>query len=194
MFRAYDLTGLRKGKLVALARVENDPYGKAQWVCQCDCGGAHIVRSDNFRNGKVTKCEACARPAREELHIDAWYHLVLLGSDVTGVPGFVDGLAGFCVVTLGGREVCAPEWVEGRRSRSAPMPVVNHAVRALAKLGVIKCPPSVQAASAWVRRNADKITHHSFNEGDRVWTEWFARTGEWRGPVDTIESIDLTAK
>lgn len=187
MVRAIDLTGVRKGKLVALARVDNDVIGKAQWVCQCDCGGAHIARSDNFRAGRITHCENCAREQPGQLRIDAWYHLQLLGSEYTGRPAIVDGVAGFCVVTRGEVELIQPEWCVGRLARTVPHPVINPAVRALARAGLIRGGVDAPAASAWARRNAARIVHHSFNDGDLVWAEWYGRTGQWRGPAEEIE-------
>jgi hypothetical protein len=187
MAKASALDGLRKGKLVALARVENDPIGKAQWVCQCDCGGAHIVRADNYKAGRVTHCPACPAPARDSLRLDAWFHLVLLGQDVTGQPGFVDGLAGFCVVTKGERELYQSPWITARRLSPKSNPVLSLSVRAIGRLGVIRCKDTNIDAGAWVRRNSAAITYHSFNEGDKVWAEWYSRTRDWRGPLGEID-------
>ena len=35
MSKVIDMTGQTFGKLTVLNRVENDKYGKAQWLCQC---------------------------------------------------------------------------------------------------------------------------------------------------------------
>ncbi len=50
-----DLTGRRFGKLVA----KHYDGEKRQWLCQCDCGRTHLVRSDNLRKGTTTSC-GCA--------------------------------------------------------------------------------------------------------------------------------------
>lgn len=189
MTKTVDLAGMRFGRLIVLARVDNDAHGRAQWVCRCDCGGAHIVRMDNLKSGRVTHCLTCERARREPWHIDAWYHSLMLGQDVTGKPGFVDGIAGFAVVSREGVELLRSPWASGRLARRQPMPVINAVVRGMARMGLIRCGQSPAAASAWAWRNRGLITHHSFMEGDRVWSEWYSRTKEWRGPVDEMDSV-----
>jgi len=48
--------GNRYGKLVVLERAENNKYGDAQWLCQCDCGNQTIVKGVSLRNGHTKSC------------------------------------------------------------------------------------------------------------------------------------------
>lgn len=57
---ASDLAGKRFGSLVAEYRAGNDAAGYAMWVCTCDCGGMHHVRSANLKSGAVTRCKRCS--------------------------------------------------------------------------------------------------------------------------------------
>ena len=57
-------TGNRHGSLVVLERAENSNGGKAQWVCQCDCGVKVIVSADRLRRG-ITKSCGCLRSPNE---------------------------------------------------------------------------------------------------------------------------------
>ena len=188
MSRALDLAGFRSGKLVALSRVENDPIGKAQWVCRCDCGGAHIVRADNLNSKRVRSCPACSLPP-ERVEITCWYHLELLGIERTGQPGVVDGGAGFAVATCAGQELAITPWISERVIRKQTHPVISGAIRHFAGMGIIRCATATASVTGWARRNAARITCHVHNEGDRVWTEWHGRTGEWRGPVDDFSEM-----
>ena len=188
MSRAHDLAGFRSGKLVALSRVENDPIGKAQWVCRCDCGGAHIVRSDNLYAKRVRACPTCRTPP-ERVQITVWYHLELLGFERTGVQGFVDGGAGFAVATCAGKELAMTPWISERVIRGQMHPVVRASIRHFAGMGLIRCGLDSVGVSGWARRNKARVTLHIHNEGDRVWTEWYGRTNEWRGPVDDFSEM-----
>lgn len=55
-----DLTGLRFGRLIVLARGENatNTYGKpiARWICACDCGAETLVRGSKLSGGITTSC------------------------------------------------------------------------------------------------------------------------------------------
>lgn len=55
-----DLIGQRFGKLTVVARAENDKYGKARWVCKCDCGGTTISCGSSLRGGLSKSC-GCIR-------------------------------------------------------------------------------------------------------------------------------------
>ena len=45
MSKVIDMTGQTFGKLTVLSRAENDKYGKAQWLCQCQCGNQKIIKT-----------------------------------------------------------------------------------------------------------------------------------------------------
>lgn len=53
---ALNLTNVRFGKLVALARVENDRHQKAQWLCQCDCGTQKTFVASQLQKGSTQSC------------------------------------------------------------------------------------------------------------------------------------------
>jgi hypothetical protein len=192
MAYALDLAGWRSGALTALARVENDSIGKAQWVCRCDCGGAHIVRADNLKAKRVTRCLTCAPPARERVRIEAWYHLQLLATEFTGLPGVRDGCAGFAIAYRGDTELAQTEWIVGRVVKRQQPIVLSAAVRHFAAAGVIRCANDTPSVSGWIRRHEADIVRHSHNEGHEVWGAWHARTGVWRGPVDDADAMART--
>lgn len=57
MSRVIDMTGQKYGKLTVLERAENDKYGKAQWLCQCDCGSnPKIISGAALRRGLTISC------------------------------------------------------------------------------------------------------------------------------------------
>ena len=56
MGKAIDETGNKYGILTVLERVENDKYGKAQWLCQCECGNKIIVAGSSLRSGNTKSC------------------------------------------------------------------------------------------------------------------------------------------
>ena len=55
-----ELAGQRFG---ALTVIEYSPRTndreRTHWVCKCDCGRTLLVRSDNLRKGRSTRCSAC---------------------------------------------------------------------------------------------------------------------------------------
>ena len=58
--KPLDITGDKYGRLSPLKRVENDKYGKAMWLCACECGKEVVRNTAELRRGKVTSC-GCAR-------------------------------------------------------------------------------------------------------------------------------------
>lgn len=54
-----DLTGQKFGKLTVVSRSENK-YGRATWLCKCDCGNEKIVQSWNLVKGYTTSCGCIA--------------------------------------------------------------------------------------------------------------------------------------
>ena len=56
-----DLTGQRFGRLTVIERAENDKYGHAQWMCQCECGKiAEHVGTHALKSGRTKSC-GCLR-------------------------------------------------------------------------------------------------------------------------------------
>jgi hypothetical protein len=189
MAKAHDLIGWKFGALKVVARYENDPVGKTQWVCQCDCGGAHIARGDNLIMQRTTHCPAC-RLGSAPLVIECWTHLVLI--DHPSTPGArVAGSAGFCTFRRGGKELIEPKWFQGRTLKRRPPFVLAESVRRAAEAGLLRCAPHAPAVHGWIRRHATDIRMHVHNEGEAVWAEWYSRTGQWLGPQDEIDMADV---
>lgn len=58
-----DMTGQKIGKLTVIERVQNDSYGRANWLCKCDCGNEIVVYGNYLRNNKITCCRECIKKA-----------------------------------------------------------------------------------------------------------------------------------
>jgi hypothetical protein len=43
--------GNKYGRLTVLERAGTDKYGRAQWLCECECGNLHTVLGANLRSG-----------------------------------------------------------------------------------------------------------------------------------------------
>lgn len=56
MAKAYDLTGQRFGRLVALYKCDFKLNNHYPWMCQCDCGKTKIIRTRDLVSGKTTSC------------------------------------------------------------------------------------------------------------------------------------------
>lgn len=64
MSKVIDMTGKRYGKLIVLKRAENDRFGKAQWLCQCDCGSEpKVINGASLRKGLTVSC-GCHKNAK----------------------------------------------------------------------------------------------------------------------------------
>ena len=51
-----NLIGQRFGRLIVLSRAENSKAGKAQWICQCDCGNTTKVITSHLKSGHTSSC------------------------------------------------------------------------------------------------------------------------------------------
>lgn len=51
-----DMAGQRFGLITVVRRVENDKYGNARWLCQCDCGKEFVTLGQSIRNGHTRSC------------------------------------------------------------------------------------------------------------------------------------------
>lgn len=56
MTKLIDETGKRYGMITVLNRGPNDINGKAQWLCQCDCGKQILCRGTDLRRNKILTC------------------------------------------------------------------------------------------------------------------------------------------
>lgn len=51
-----DITDKRFGKLIAIRRTGTTPYGKAIWLCKCDCGNYKEIDGSSLRRGNTKSC------------------------------------------------------------------------------------------------------------------------------------------
>lgn len=56
MSKLIDITGQKFERLTAIERVENDKYGKPQWLCSCECGIEKVIASYHLRTGGTKSC------------------------------------------------------------------------------------------------------------------------------------------
>lgn len=54
--RNADLIGKRFGRLTVIERAGSNEYGKARWLCQCDCGNYHYATTNTLKTGRVASC------------------------------------------------------------------------------------------------------------------------------------------
>lgn len=51
-----DITGLKFGRLTVIKRYGSNKYGRALWLCKCECGNEVVVRGHSLRRGDTTSC------------------------------------------------------------------------------------------------------------------------------------------
>ena len=51
-----ELTNKTFGRLTVIQRVENNKYGRSQWLCQCNCGNQTVVLGASLQNGRTISC------------------------------------------------------------------------------------------------------------------------------------------
>ena len=51
-----DITDKRFGKLKVISRAENNEYGAAMWLCECDCGEVITTPGKGLRSGHTRSC------------------------------------------------------------------------------------------------------------------------------------------
>ena len=56
MGRCRDLVASQFGKLVVRSRAGSNSRKEALWLCDCECGNAHVAKSRNLLEGKVRSC------------------------------------------------------------------------------------------------------------------------------------------
>ena len=65
IYKIKDLTGQKFGRLTVKERVENAKDGRAQWLCECDCGGEHVTKGKYLLNGECKSCGCLSRENKE---------------------------------------------------------------------------------------------------------------------------------
>lgn len=57
--RLIDKTGHKYGRFLVIKRVENTKFNKANWLCQCDCGGPNslkVIMGCHLSSGRTISC------------------------------------------------------------------------------------------------------------------------------------------
>lgn len=84
--------GNKYGILTVIARGPNTSQGRAQWICECECGKQTVVLGKNLRSGNTKSC-GCLKSrqpaARKDLTGQRFGRLTVLGEPRTGERGTV---------------------------------------------------------------------------------------------------------
>ena len=84
--------GNKYGALTVIARGPNTNEGRAQWVCECECGNQTVVLGKNLRSGNTKSC-GCLKSkqpaARKDLTGQRFGRLVVLGEPKNGERGTI---------------------------------------------------------------------------------------------------------
>lgn len=59
--RTVDITGLRSGKIVAIAPTDMRKNGKVVWLCACDCGNTTYATSNDIKMKYICSCGCSPR-------------------------------------------------------------------------------------------------------------------------------------
>ena len=51
-----DFTGVKIGELTGRCVHSRNRNGHIRWLCDCSCGGTHVVFSTHLTRGKITHC------------------------------------------------------------------------------------------------------------------------------------------
>lgn len=55
------MIGLKYGSLTVTKRMGSNKYGRAMWLCKCDCGNESIVEGAKLRSGHTRTCGHCEK-------------------------------------------------------------------------------------------------------------------------------------
>ena len=173
---ASDLAGQRFGSLVAEYRAGHDTAGYAMWVCTCDCGGMHHVRSGNLKSWAVTRCKRCSAlnvlPAPEggpRVTVVAWVWAI-------GEEG------GFAVAKdSAGHVIALTPWSKKRQKmhlRPESLELVQRVLTRLVQEGVIAPPSPKEGSVRWCQRvGVGVMTPRRFTPWPQMLEEWVAAGG-----------------
>lgn len=56
MSKVKDLKGQKFGRLTVISRFGSNNYGKATWLCQCDCGNTKVVIGNSLLTKATVSC------------------------------------------------------------------------------------------------------------------------------------------
>ncbi len=65
MGKLIDLMGQRFDRLMVIKRVDNDKWGQARWLCQCDCGQMLTVVGNDLRRHHTQSCGCLSREQKK---------------------------------------------------------------------------------------------------------------------------------
>ncbi|NCC68647.1 MAG: hypothetical protein EOM14_10745 [Clostridia bacterium] len=111
--QALDLVGQTFGRLTVVQRGENDRFGKARWICRCECGNEKVINSRTLMSGDTRSC-GCLRA--EMLKSIATTH----GESASRLYSIWEGMKGRCYypkhqryARYGGRGITVcDEWLD----------------------------------------------------------------------------------
>jgi hypothetical protein len=81
--RLLDLTGKKFSKLTVESEAGRDSYGRAQWLCVCDCGERVIIGSNNLRTGNSKSCGCVKRQWLESGKANRTHGMTKTGAHVS---------------------------------------------------------------------------------------------------------------
>lgn len=68
MKEPLDLHGVRFGRLVGVQLSHRDKSRKVHWLCQCDCGGTTVARTNDLRRGAIRSCGCMQKEFHAQTH------------------------------------------------------------------------------------------------------------------------------
>lgn len=90
-----DLTGLRYGRLVVIAKAERRG-NMLTWLCRCDCGNETIVYGNNLRRGLTQSCGCYRHECEVERAAKKRTHGEGYGKNRTRLYGIWSGIHSRC--------------------------------------------------------------------------------------------------
>ena len=60
------MEGSRYSRLLVIERSGSDNYGRATWLCRCDCGASPVVAGYQMRSGKTRSCGCLQNEIRDK--------------------------------------------------------------------------------------------------------------------------------
>lgn len=169
--RVNDLTGQKFGALTIVAKGVTAPGGKAQWICQCDCGESVVARGDNLRNGRTRSCGKCGLGgqygAQARADIPMSYRILVY----TGPDMFKDRPYSFGIVLD----------ANGKRVAKTSEPIARVGIKQEGHAAAARCMKILQAQELVNPQN------------NRTWRRWLTEervVQEIVGTYGTCEEVD----
>ena len=71
MSAKIEMIGKRFDRLLVIEQTKSSKFGRATWICLCDCGNKTTVRGDHLRNGRIRSCGCLGRNAYGVTNLDS---------------------------------------------------------------------------------------------------------------------------